>query len=152
MIVDNLMNLELLFWASKHGGDPAWYAIAQSHAADNARPRAPRREHFHVVDYGPATGAVERKGTRQGHARDSTWSRGQAWGVYGFTMAYRETGDRRLLDAARRVSDWFIDHLPPDRVPYWDFDAPGIPDAPCDSPPRSRRRDCSSSPCSKRTR
>ncbi len=134
VIVDNLMNLELLFWASKHGGDPAWYAIARSHALRTMRDHVrPDGSTFHVVDYGPATGAVERKGTRQGHARDSTWSRGQAWGVYGFTMAYRETGDRRLLDAARRVSDWFIDHLPPDRVPYWDFDAPGIPDAPRDS-------------------
>ena len=75
---------------------------------------------------------MERKGTRQGHARLDVVAR-QAWAVYGFTMAYRETGDRRLLDAARRVSDWFIDHLPPDRVPYWDFDAPGIPDAPRDS-------------------
>jgi unsaturated chondroitin disaccharide hydrolase len=134
VIVDNLINLELLFWASKHGGDPAWYAIARSHALRTIRDHVRRDgSTFHVVDYRPESGAVERKGTRQGHARDSTWSRGQAWAVYGFTMAYRETGDRRLLDAARRVSDWFIDHLPPDRVPYWDFDAPGIPDAPRDS-------------------
>jgi unsaturated chondroitin disaccharide hydrolase len=134
VIVDNLMNLELLFWASKHGGDPAWYAIARSHALRTMRDHVrPDGSTFHVVDYSPDTGALERKGTRQGHARDSTWSRGQAWAVYGLTMAYRETGDRRLLEAARRVSDWFIDHLPPDRVPYWDFDAPGIPDAPRDS-------------------
>jgi unsaturated chondroitin disaccharide hydrolase len=134
VIVDNLMNLELLFWASKHGGDPAWFAIAQSHALRTMRDHVRSDgSTYHVVDYGPATGAVERKGTRQGRARDTTWSRGQAWAVYGFTMAYRETGDRRLLAAARRVSDWFLDHLPPDRVPYWDFDAPGIPDAPRDS-------------------
>jgi unsaturated chondroitin disaccharide hydrolase len=134
VIVDNLMNLELLFWASKHGGDPAWYAIARSHALRTMRDHVRSDgSAFHIVDYSPRTGAVERKGTRQGHARDSTWSRGQGWAVYGFTMAYRETGDRRLLEAARRVSDWFIDHLPPDRVPYWDFDAPGIPDAPRDS-------------------
>jgi unsaturated chondroitin disaccharide hydrolase len=134
VIVDNLMNAELLFWASKHGGDPAWYAIARSHALRTIRDHVrPDGSTFHVVDYSPGSGAAERKGTRQGHARNSTWSRGQAWAVYGFTMAYRETGDRRLLDAARRVSDWFIDHLPPDGVPYWDFDAPGIPDAPRDS-------------------
>jgi unsaturated chondroitin disaccharide hydrolase len=134
VIVDNLMNLELLFWASKHGGDPAWYAIARSHALRTIRDHVrPDGSTFQVVDYSPESGAVERKGTRQGDARDSTWSRGQAWAVNGFTMAYRETGDRRLLDAARRVSDWFIDHLPPDRVPYWDFDAPGIPEAPRDS-------------------
>ena len=134
VIVDNLMNLELLFWASKHGGDPAWFAIARSHALRTLRDHVrPDGSTFHVVDYSPENGAVERKGTRQGHARDSTWSRGQAWAVYGFTMTYRETGDPRLLAAARSVSDWFIDHLPPDRVPYWDFDAPGIPDAPRDS-------------------
>jgi hypothetical protein len=128
------MNLELLFWASKHGGDPAWCAIARSHALRTLRDHVrPDGSTFHVVDYSPESGAAERKGTRQGHARDTTWSRGQAWAVNGFTMAYRETGDRRLLHAARRVSDWFIDHLPPDRVPYWDFDAPGIPDAPRDS-------------------
>jgi hypothetical protein len=134
VIVDNLMNLELLFWASKHGGDPAWFAIARSHALRTMRDHMRSDgSTFHVVDYSPESGAVERKGTRQGHARDSTWSRGQAWAVYGFTMAYRETGDRRLLDAARRVADWFIDHLPADRVPHWDFDAPGIPNAPRDS-------------------
>jgi unsaturated chondroitin disaccharide hydrolase len=134
VIVDNLMNLELLFWAAKHGGDPALYGMSLSHALrtmhDHVRGDGST---YHVVDYSPATGIVKRRRTRQGYARDSTWSRGQAWAVYGFTMAYRETGDRRLLDAARRTGDWFIAHLTPDLVPYWDFDAPGIPDAPRDS-------------------
>jgi len=134
VIVDNLMNLELLFWASKHGGDPAWYGMALSHALRSMRDHVRRDgSTFHVVDYDPGTGRVKRKRTRQGYARDSTWSRGQAWAVYGFTMAYRESGDRRLLDAARRTAEWFIAHLPPDRVPFWDFDAPGIPNAPRDS-------------------
>jgi unsaturated chondroitin disaccharide hydrolase len=134
VIVDNLMNLELLFWASKHGGDPAWYGTALSHALRTARDHVRRDgSTFHVVDYDPRNGQVWRKRTRQGHARDSTWSRGQAWAVHGFTMAYRETGDPRLLDAARRTADWFLAHLPPDRVPYWDFDAPRIPNEPRDS-------------------
>jgi unsaturated chondroitin disaccharide hydrolase len=134
VIVDNLMNLELLFWASKHGGDPALYGRALSHALRTMRDHVRTDgSTYHVVDYSPATGLVKRRRTRQGYMRDSTWSRGQAWAVYGFTMAYRETGDRRLLDTARRTADWFIAHLPPDLVPYWDFDAPGIPDAPRDS-------------------
>jgi unsaturated chondroitin disaccharide hydrolase len=134
VIVDNLMNLELLFWASKHGGDPAWYGMALSHALRTARSHVRGDgSTFHVVDYRPRTGRVKRKRTRQGHSRDSTWSRGQAWAIYGFTMAYRESGDPRLLGGARRVAEWFIEHLPPDEVPYWDFDAPRIPDEPRDS-------------------
>jgi hypothetical protein len=134
VIVDNLMNLELLFWASKHGGDPAWYGMALSHALRTMRDHVRRDgSTFHVVDYDPGTRRVTRKRTRQGYARGSTWSRGQAWAVYGFTMAYRESGDRRLLDAAQRTADWFIAHLPSDSVPFWDFDAPGIPNAPRDS-------------------
>ena len=134
VIVDNLMNLELLFWASKHGGDPGLYGMALSHALRTMRNHVRGDgSTYHVVDYSPSTGHAKRRRTRQGYARDSTWSRGQAWAVYGFTMAYRETGDRRLLDTARRTADWFTAHLPPDRVPYWDFDAPGIPDAPRDS-------------------
>jgi unsaturated chondroitin disaccharide hydrolase len=134
VIVDNLMNLELLFWASKHGGDPAWYGMALSHALRTARDHVRGDgSTFHVVDYSPGSGRVRGKRTRQGHSRGSTWSRGQAWAVHGFTMAYRETGVRRLLDAARRTADWFLTHLPPDRVPYWDFEAPGIPNEPRDS-------------------
>jgi unsaturated chondroitin disaccharide hydrolase len=134
VIVDNLMNLELLFWAARHGGNPAWHGMAHSHALRTLREHVrPDGSTFHVVDFDRDTGRVRRKRTRQGHSPDSTWSRGQAWAVYGFTVAYRETGDERLLDAARRTADWFLAHLPPDRVPYWDFDAPGIPDAPRDS-------------------
>ena len=134
VIVDNLMNLELLFWAARHGGDPAWYGMALSHVLRSARDHVRGDgSTAHVVDYGARSGKLRRKRTRQGYARNSTWSRGQAWAVYGFTMAYRETGDRRLLAAARRAADWYLGHLPSDLVPYWDFDAPGIPDAPRDS-------------------
>jgi unsaturated chondroitin disaccharide hydrolase len=88
---------------------------------------------FHLVDFDPATGDVVLRSTWQGYADDSTWARGQAWAVYGFTMTYRETGDPVFLETAQRVADFFIDNLPADFVPYWDFDAPGIPDASRDS-------------------
>jgi unsaturated chondroitin disaccharide hydrolase len=88
---------------------------------------------FQVVDYDPDTGAVRGKYTSQGYSRDSTWARGQAWGIYGFTVAYRETKNPAFLDTAKKLAGYFIDHLPPDHVPYWDFDAPYIPDEPRDS-------------------
>ena len=129
VIIDNMMNLELLFWASKNGGGDSLREIAISHALTT------RRNHFredgstyHVVDFDTATGAVVRKQTHQGYADESVWARGQAWGLYGFTMAYREVGDLRFLEAAERAALYFIENLPADGVPYWDFRAPGIPD------------------------
>ena len=134
VIVDNMMNLELLFRAARSGGDPRWRAMAIRHAlrtrADHVRRDGST---YHVVDYDPATGAVRRRRTKQGAADESTWSRGQAWAVHGFTMAYRESGDERFLRTARRTADYFIAHLPPDGIPYWDFQAPGIPREPRDS-------------------
>ncbi|MEO7909866.1 MAG: carboxypeptidase regulatory-like domain-containing protein, partial [Roseiflexaceae bacterium] len=134
VIIDNMMNLELLFWAAKHGGDPAWYNMAVSHALKT------REQHvrsdgstYHVVNYDPNSGTVQSKETAQGYSAASTWSRGQAWAIYGFTMTYRETGDTRFLDTARATADYFITHLPVDAVPYWDFQAPNIPNEPRDS-------------------
>jgi unsaturated chondroitin disaccharide hydrolase len=134
VIVDNMMNLELLDWASKHGGSSAYASHALEHALTTAR------EHvradgstYHLVVFDQNTGAVRRKGTVQGSSDSSTWSRGQAWAVYGFTLAYRETGDSRMLDTARKVADYYVSHLPADSVPYWDFQAPGIPNEPRDS-------------------
>jgi unsaturated chondroitin disaccharide hydrolase len=128
VIIDNMMNLEILFWAARHGGNAAWYDMAVSHALKT------RQNHvradgstYHLVDYDPNTGAILGKETVQGYATESTWARGQAWALYGFTMTYRETGDARFLDTAQRVADYFIDHLPADHVPYWDFNAPNIP-------------------------
>ena len=99
------------------------------------------RKHFirpdgslvHLVDFNPVTGAVQAKGNPQGYDLASTWARGQAWAVAGFTIAYQETHDRRFLEAARRTAAYFIGHLPRNCVPYWDFQAPGIPNAPRDS-------------------
>jgi unsaturated chondroitin disaccharide hydrolase len=134
VIVDNMMNLEILFWASKHGGSAAWYDMAVSHAlrtmTDHVRADGST---YQVVNYDPKTGAVKAKSTNQGASTESTWSRGQAWAIHGFTMAFRETGDQRFLDTARRTADYFIGHLPADLVPYWDFEAPGIPNEPRDS-------------------
>jgi unsaturated chondroitin disaccharide hydrolase len=134
VIIDNMINLELLFWASKHGGQHAWYDMAVSHALKT------RQEHvradgstFHLVTYNSSTGAVQSKGTVQGYRADTTWSRGQAWAIYGFTLTYRETSDTRFLATARATADYFLSHLPDDHVPYWDFQAPGIPSEPRDS-------------------
>jgi unsaturated chondroitin disaccharide hydrolase len=134
VIVDNLMNLELLFVAARSGGDPAWREMAHRHALRS------RAEHlradgstFHLVDFDEATGQVARKRTHQGHAADSTWSRGLAWAIYGFAVAHRETRDPLLLEAAERAARYFLANLPADRVPFWDFAAPGIPDEPRDS-------------------
>ena len=134
VIIDNMMNLEILFWASKHGGSSTWYDMAVSHAlrtmTEHVRADGST---YQVVNYDPKTGAVKAKSTNQGAGTESTWSRGQAWAIHGFTMAYRETGDQRFLDTARRTADYFIQHSPADRVPYWDFEAPGIPNEPRDS-------------------
>jgi unsaturated chondroitin disaccharide hydrolase len=87
---------------------------------------------FHVVNFDTSTGAVIGKFTHQGAADSSVWARGQAWAVYGFTVTFRETRDPRFLDAARSVAKFFLDHLPPDHIPYWDFCAPAIPTEPRD--------------------
>ena len=134
VIVDNMMNLELLFWAANNGGDQKLREIAISHAlktmAEHVRPDGGT---YHVVDYDPESGAVKQKKTHQGFRDDSTWSRGQAWAIYGFTVCFRETGDKRFLDTAVKLADYFLARLPADAVPYWDFQAPGIPREPRDS-------------------
>lgn len=134
VIIDNLMNLRLLFWAGAHGGPQAWKRMATRHALTTAQHlvRADGST-VHLVDFDPATGGVLGSSNPQGYRVGSTWSRGQAWAAYGFTMAYEETGNRRLLSAARRTADFFVGGLPGDCVPYWDFEAPGIPDAATDT-------------------
>lgn len=130
VIIDNMMNLELLFWASKHGGEQAWYDMAVQHAL-TTRQHHVREDGstYHVVDFDPETGERVRGLTWQGHSDESAWARGQAWGLYGFTVAYRETGDDRFLVTAKQLADFYIDNLPDDDpVPFWDFHAPNIPD------------------------
>ncbi|HEY0303982.1 MAG TPA: pectate lyase, partial [Longimicrobiales bacterium] len=120
---------ELLFWAARQpDGDRKWRDIAIRHARTTAAHhiRADGGS-FHVVVFDPADGRVIERSTHQGHADSTTWARGQAWLIYGFTMAYRETGEPEFLTTAQRVADYFVAHLPQDGVPCWDFQAPGCP-------------------------
>ncbi|MEL7834779.1 glycoside hydrolase family 88 protein [Fodinibius sp. Rm-B-1B1-1] len=127
VIIDNMMNLELLFWATGYSGDSTYADIAINHA-DKTLEHHFRDDgsSYHVVDYDPQTGEVLEKRTAQGYADSSAWARGQAWGLYGYTMAYRETGFDRYLKKAKEIADFLLDHprLPDDNIPYWDFDAP----------------------------
>jgi unsaturated chondroitin disaccharide hydrolase len=134
VIIDNMMNLELLFWAARHGGDSDLSAIAETHALNTLKNHVRADgSTWHVVDYDPATGNIRGKHTHQGYADSTAWSRGQAWGVYGFTMVYRETKNPLFLKAAQILADYYISHLPEDFIPFWDFQAPGIPNEPRDS-------------------
>ena len=130
VIIDNMMNLELLFAATKLTNDSSFYKIAVAHAnttmknhfrADNSS--------YHVVEYDTITGKVVKKNTHQGYAHESAWSRGQAWGLYGYTMCYRFTKDPKYLEQAEKIAAFVLNHpnMPKDLVPYWDFNAPNIP-------------------------
>lgn len=137
VIIDNMMNLEILLWAAEAGLDgdgERWRAVAVAHA-DRTAAEQVRADGstFHLVDYDAASGAVIGRMTHQGAADDSTWARGQAWALYGFTMVHRFTGEARHLDVARRTADAFLARLGGDAVPFWDFDAPDIPAAPRDA-------------------
>ncbi|MFV0290923.1 MAG: glycoside hydrolase family 88 protein [Mangrovibacterium sp.] len=133
-IMDNMINLEMLLWASKNGGDKCLYDIAVSHA-DVTMKNAFRDDYtsYHVVVYNRETGEVIKKVTHQGYADDSMWARGQSWAIYGYTMMYRETKEPRYLDFAQKVTNVYLDRLPEDLIPYWDFNAPDIPNAPRDA-------------------
>ncbi|MCT1524891.1 glycoside hydrolase family 88 protein [Sphingobacterium hotanense] len=126
VIIDNMMNLELLFFASKATGDQRFKDFAMNHAETAMKNHVrPDYSAYHVVVYNPENGEVVDKQTYQGFAHNSAWSRGQGWGIYGFTMVYRETGDKRFLKTAQGMADFFLDHqrLPQDKIPYWDFNA-----------------------------
>jgi unsaturated chondroitin disaccharide hydrolase len=127
-IIDTMMNLNLLFWASKESGDARFASIAQKHAR-TALKRHVRADWStsHVTDFDPDTGEFLKQDTDQGMSATSCWSRGQAWAVYGAATCYRETKDAFYLDAARHLADYCLVHLPEDRVPYWDYDSPLIP-------------------------
>lgn len=138
VIIDNMMNLELLFWGSRNTANPAqaatWFGHAVSHADVTAASHVrPDGSTYQLVDFDAGDGSILSRETVQGYGDETTWSRGQAWGLYGFTMVHRETGEPRFLAVARTLADWFVAHLPPDAVPYWDFQAPGIPNEPRDS-------------------
>ncbi len=136
VIIDNMMNLELLFEASILSGDPSYGQIAVEHANTTLNHQF-REDHssFHVIDYDPETGAVRHKHTAQGYAHESAWARGQAWGLYGYVTCYRYKRDPRYLEQAQKIHDFIFSHprLPEDLVPYWDYDVPEIPDTPRDA-------------------
>ncbi|AHG88736.1 glycosyl hydrolase family 88 [Gemmatirosa kalamazoonensis] len=129
VIIDNLMNLEMLFWAGKQpGGDPRWADIATRHAETSMRAHVrDDASTAHVTLFDPRTGKFLGRVTWQGDADTSAWARGQAWAIYGFTASYRATRKPEFLATARRVADWYLARLPDDYVPYWDFRAPGLP-------------------------
>jgi len=124
-IIDNMMNLELLFWASKNGGSKNLYDIAVKHATTTMNNHF-RKDYscYHVVLYDSATGKKIKGVTHQGFNDSSMWARGQSWAIYGFTMCFRETSDPKFLDFAQKVADIYLKNLPQDLIPKWDFNAP----------------------------
>lgn len=136
VIIDNMLNLELLFEATKLTGDSSFYKMAVTHA--NTTLKNHFRDDFstwHVVDYDPETGVVEKKNTHQGLNDASAWARGQAWAIYGYTLCYRETKNPKYLAQAQNIAKFLFTHknMPADLIPYWDFDAPSTPNEPRDA-------------------
>ena len=124
-IIDCMMNLPLLYWASEMSNDPRFKFIAQSHADTTMREFIrPDGSVKHIVCFDPETGEVKDWLGGQGYDRDSSWSRGTAWALYGFTLSHQYTGEQRYLDTAKKVANFFIASLPDDYVPYADFKAP----------------------------
>ncbi|MDB5016930.1 MAG: glucuronyl hydrolase [Mucilaginibacter sp.] len=132
VIIDNMMNLELLFWATRETGDSSYYKIAVTHANTTMKNHY-RADYssYHVINYNPETGEVQQRKTAQGYANESAWARGQVWGLYGYTVMYRETKDKKYLEQAEHIAHFILTNpnLPADKIPYWDFNAPNIPNA-----------------------
>ena len=136
VIIDNMMNMELLFEVSKLSGDSRYKDAAIHHATTTMQHHfRDDNSTYHVVDYNPVNGDVLEKVTHQGFSDSSAWVRGQAWGLYGYTVCYRETKDPEFLKQAEKIANFIINHpnTPDDLIPYWDYDAPGIPNEPRDA-------------------
>ena len=136
VIIDNMMNLEFMMWASRATGDNRYREAAISHAEKTME------HHFradyscwHVVSYDTISGLPHKKQTNQGYSDDSSWARGQVWALYGYTMMYRESGNQAFLKQAKNVAKYLMNHprMPKDKVPYWDFDVPNITKEPRDA-------------------
>ena len=130
VIIDNMMNLELLFDATKYSGDSTFWKIAVTHADKTIEHHfRPDYSTWHVIDYSLADGSVRNKHMAQGFAHESTWARGQSWAIYGYTVCYRETRDPKYLEQAEKAFEFVANYpnLPVDGVPYWDYNAPNIP-------------------------
>ncbi|NDW09736.1 glycoside hydrolase family 88 protein [Dysgonomonas sp. 520] len=134
-IMDNMMNLEMLYWAAKKGGNKSLADIATKHAETTMNHHF--REdggNYHVAVYDTITGDFIKGVTHQGYADSTLWARGQAWAIYGYTVVYREPGDKKFLRFAEKVADLYLSRLPEkEYVPFWDFDAPNIPNEPHDA-------------------
>lgn len=133
-IIDNMMNLEILFWTAENGGEKKYYDIAVNHA------RVTKENHFrkdgssyHVAVYDTLNGKFIKGVTNQGYGDNTMWARGQAWAIYGYTMVYRYTRDKSFLRFAEKVTDIYLERLPEDYIPYWDFDAPALQNEPKDA-------------------
>lgn len=130
VIIDNMMNLELLFEATKISGDSTFYKIAVKHANTTLKNHfRPDGSTWHVLDYDTISGQVRARVTHQGIDDNSAWARGQSWAINGFTTVYRYTKDEKYLNRAIATANYFINHenMPDDGIPYWDFDDPDIP-------------------------
>ncbi len=129
VIIDNMMNLELVFETAISTDDSTYYKIADHHATTTLKNHF-RDDYssYHVVDYDTETGAIVNRHTHQGKEHESAWSRGQAWGLYGFTVAYRYTKNELYLDQAKRIAEYIYTHpnLPDDLIPYWDYDVTDV--------------------------
>lgn len=129
VIIDNMMNLELLFWASDYTGDSKYKEVAINHANTTLKHHfRDNMTSYHVVSYNK-DGSVQIKQTHQGYADESAWARGQAWALYGYVVCFRETGDARYLEAAHKIANMIMTYpnMPNDKIPYWDMDHPDIP-------------------------
>jgi unsaturated chondroitin disaccharide hydrolase len=136
VIIDNMMNLELLCAASQLSGDKSFYNIAIKHADVTLENHfRANNSCYHVVSYDTLTGKANAKQTWQGLNDESEWSRGQSWAIYGYTMMYRMTKQKKYLDQAVKVAEYLINHprMPKDMIPYWDFNDPKTPNALRDS-------------------
>jgi len=135
VIIDNMMNLEMMFEATIASGDSSFYHIADQHAKTTLKNHFRQdNSSYHVISYSPDTGDVEKRNTHQGYSDESAWSRGQAWGLYGFATCYRYTKNPEFLNKAVEIADYIFKHpnLPQDLIPYWDYNAPNIPNEPRD--------------------
>jgi len=135
VIIDNMMNLELLFWASDYTQNPKYKNVALRHA-DTTMKHHFRDDYssYHLIDYDTITGNIIAKQTVQGYADQSVWARGQAWGLYGYVVCYRATGDEKYLRMAENIAGFIMDNVKTDDlIPYWDYNAPDIPNTPRDA-------------------
>ncbi|MEP2239344.1 MAG: glycoside hydrolase family 88 protein [Maribacter sp.] len=136
VIIDNMMNLELLYKAFQFTNDSTFYKIASNHAKKTLKNHF-REDYssFHVVDYDSKTSKVRNRQTAQGYSDPSSWARGQSWGLYGFTQTFANTKDSVFLDQAKNIAHYIMGNkkIPKDLIPYWDYDAPNIPNEPRDA-------------------